>query len=112
MKILPSSICSLFLVAFVFSSLGCMMRTRNGDLTIGFVPYEERWHYDHDHDDNWRNSHPWHDERWHYDNDYDENWRHDHPWHSGVLVVVHDERWHYDHDHDDDWRNDHPWQDR
>jgi hypothetical protein len=90
MKLFTSSVCSYLLAVLILSSLGCMVRTRNGEIGIGLITHDERWHYDHD---------------------YDDNWRHDHPWHTGVLVVVHDERWHYDHDHDDNWRHDHPWHD-
>ena len=92
MKIFTSSVCSFLMGVLVISSLGCMVRTRNGEVVgVGIIAHDERWHYDHDHDD---------------------NWRHDHPWHGVALVVVHDERWHYDNDHNDDWRRDHPWHDR
>jgi|GEM_PF-5612275 len=90
MKRLNLSAYSLALAVLVACNLGCMLRTRSGaEISVGFGTHDERWHYDHD---------------------YDDEWRHDHPWHSGLVVVVHDERWHYENDHDDQWRHDHPWE--
>ena len=84
-KILTFSLVS-FLCTFVL--MGCMMRTRNGTVVgVGLV----------------------HDERWHYDHDYDDNWRSHHPYRTGIFVAVHDDRWHYDNDYDDNWRSNHPW---
>ncbi len=46
----------LFLLGFSVFNVGCYEH-RRGEVVI--ETHDARWHYDHDHDDNWRQSHPW-----------------------------------------------------
>ena len=90
MKNLSLSICWILLTAYAVFGGGCGGQPRGVETGDTQAIHDERWHYDHDYDDNWRSHHPYrtgifvavHDDRWHYDNDYDDNWRSNHPWHG------------------------------
>ncbi len=46
---------------------GCYAHVNGAGVGVAIVPHDQRWHYDHDYDDNWRSQHAWHNDR----NDWD-----------------------------------------
>jgi len=78
MKIWTLGVFSLLFVMSAVFNAGCYAHVNGGGLAVSI--HDSRWHYDHDYDDNYRQSHPY--ARWDYDTNHDDNWRHDHPWHD------------------------------
>jgi len=47
---------------------GCYAHVNGEGAGVGVeVVHDQRWHYDHDYDDDWRAHHPWHEDRHDWD---------------------------------------------
>ena len=52
----------LFLLGFLAAcGTGCYEHRGEG-VGVDVTVHDSRWHYDHDHDDNWRANHPWYND--------------------------------------------------
>ena len=80
MRILVFSFYSLFFAVFGVINAGCYAHANGAGIAVGIETHDSRWHYDHDYDDNYRQSHSY--ARWDYDTNRDDQYRHDHPWHE------------------------------
>ena len=56
MRAILLGVCSLVFMTFAFFGAGCV---------VGI--HDARWHYDHDYDDHYRATHPWHEDRHDWD---------------------------------------------
>lgn len=61
MKLVNSGIFLILLILSLGSVSGCYPDHRGVGVEIGI--HDNRWHYDHDYDDNWRAQHRWHEDR-------------------------------------------------
>ena len=80
MRIFVFSLYTAFFMTLGVLNSGCYAHDNGAGVGIGLDVHDVRWHYDNDHDDQWRHDHPW--RRYDYDNNHDDAWRHDHPWHD------------------------------
>ncbi len=51
----------LFALCVTWTS-GCYAHMSGQGAGVEVVVHDSRWHYDHDHDDNWRSNHPWYND--------------------------------------------------
>jgi hypothetical protein len=53
----------LLLMGMAFLDMACYAHVRGAGVGMEVVPHDQRWHYDHDYDDEWRSHHAWHEDR-------------------------------------------------